>query len=126
MKKLGLEFISDRDEAIEELSQNRNAVLAAVDRYNAFVAKHGEEYADLLEQLRSSIEQYNAALDTANGLYEEAAAEASEYMESRSERWLSSDAGMAYTEWVRELESVSFGDGINDVDLPEDKPGDPE
>lgn len=119
MKKLSREFIANRETSIKELSQARDNIYFAVEQYNKFIAGHSEEYNNLTGLLREAFESYNSSLDELSGMCQESAQNAREYYESRSAKWQDSDTGQDYSRWVDQLESVSFGDGIDEPELPD-------
>lgn len=119
MKKLSRESIANRESSIKELSQARDNIYSAIEKYNNFIAEHSEEYSDLAEQVREAVESYNSSIDELSGMCQESAQDAREYYESRSAKWQDSDAGQDYSRWVDQLESVSFGDGIDEPELPD-------
>ncbi len=119
MKKLSREFIINRDASVKDLSGARDNVTTAVYAYNEWVAKHAEEYAELVERIQGAVNDYNAVLSELSLMNEETASEAREHYEARSEKWQDGDAGRAYSNWVEQLEAVSFGEEIDELDLPE-------
>lgn len=119
MKKLSREFIANRDSLIKELSQSRDNIYFAIEQYNKFIAEHSEEYNNLTGLLREAFESYNTSIDELSGMCQESAQDAREYYESRSQKWQDSNVGQDYSRWVDQLESVSFGNEIDEPELPE-------
>ena len=68
--------------------------------------KMNEAHEKLLKRLEEMKEQANVLRDEAFQLLDNAACEASDYYDARSENWQESDTGRAYSDWKDRLASV--------------------
>jgi len=123
MKKLSNQLIDDRD-ALQLRAQETEAALEkAVDAFNEAVQK-------AWEAVESAMTNHNEMIDDANSWREACAAEISDYIADRSEKWQSSEKAQPYAEWLSQFEYEEFHHiewsepeplDINDVDLIEEQ-----
>jgi uncharacterized coiled-coil DUF342 family protein len=110
MKKLTKEHITAINACVAACTTARDTVQSLVEEYNQFIDSWRQ-------RAKEAIGGYNNEVDELREVYTQAAEEAQEYYDERSETWQSSDAGNKYAEWISRLENPDIEE--LDIDLPE-------
>lgn len=119
MKKLSDAHLRHIDSAKVLCETSRDKLQELIEQYNEFL----NEWRPKAEAV---LAEYNTNLNEMRSVYEEAAEEAQDYYDGRTEKWQDSDRGQAYASWISDLENPELDEleldltgPIEDVEFPD-------
>lgn len=111
MKRISKDLIAERDKIASELGNLSRDLETAIDSFNDRVRELWEE------MVSPAVNAYNDAVDDAENWRDNAVAAMEDYQNERSEKWLDSDNGQLFQEWMDEYNELD----TDKIDL--DEPG---
>lgn len=111
MKKLSKKDQDKHTKLIGDLRDTQLALEGAITKFNDDVSSL------FTENVAPVLAYFNDAIDAANEFMQDAANEAQEHYDNRSEKWQDSDAGNALTAWID-----TWGEELQNLDIDEPEP----
>ena len=106
MKALTKDMLTTRDTLAAQLCERHGVLEKAVETFNEMMERAWQDVHDAQEH-------YNGAVAEANGWLADVAEVIADYISERSEKWLESDRGQAYSGWQDEYATFE----LEEVDL---------
>lgn len=116
MTKIKAAETKRKEELDRELVQSKADIESAIDDFNSQMTEYWEE------NVKPTIEDYNATIDSINKFITEIKDKLQKFYEGKSEKWQESKKGQEYAnfieEWDKELEQLDL-DEPDEIENPE-------